>query len=156
VGVNVASAAHRSQNTVAVPYVVLAPNDTFVSRKPYVGCGAITAAAHAVVDIVYLAVFETPERTPPGAVVVSTSTTVELPTCGCCVASGVGVKDGVGDDDGEFDLVPEPDGELDLVPDTLIVGERDGVGVLLVDEPVLGVGVPDGVGLGVGCTTPWM
>jgi hypothetical protein len=142
VGVNVASAAHRSQNTVAVPYDVLAPNDTFVSRKPYVGCGAITAAAHAVVDIAYLAVFETPERTPPGAVVVSTSTTVELPTCGCCVASGVRVNVAVG--------------EVDLVAVTLGVCVSVIDGVALPDAPELGVAVLDGVGLGVGCTIPWM
>jgi hypothetical protein len=84
VGVLVASAAQRSQNTVAVPYDVFAANDTFASVKPYTGLVAMTAAAHAVVVIAYLAVAETaPERAPPGAVVVSTSTAVEPPTCGC-------------------------------------------------------------------------
>ena len=83
VGVLVASAAQRSQKTVAVPYDVFAANDTFASVKPYTGLVAMTAAAHAVVVIAYLAVAETPERAPPGAVVVSTSTAVEPPTCGC-------------------------------------------------------------------------
>jgi hypothetical protein len=32
VGVKVASARHRSQNTVPVPYVDVAANDTFVTR----------------------------------------------------------------------------------------------------------------------------
>ena len=156
VGVYVASAAHRSQNTVAVPYDVLAANDTFASVKPYVGFVAITAAAHAVVDIAYLAVAVTPAaaRMPPGAVVVSTSTTVELSICGCGVESGVGVKEGVGEADGEFDLVPDPEGVFDIVPELLGDRENVGVGVWLVVAPELGVCVPDGVGLGDGCTTP--
>jgi len=60
-----------------VPYEVLAAKDTFESVSPYDGLGAITAAAHAVVDIAYLAVALTPLSTPPGALVVSTRTTVD-------------------------------------------------------------------------------
>ena len=43
-GVNVASAAHRSQKTVLAD-VAFAANDTFISVYPYDGFGAITAAA---------------------------------------------------------------------------------------------------------------
>jgi len=75
VGVSVASAAHRSQNTVAVPYAVLPAKEMFDSVYPYEGFGRITAAAHLVVDIAYVAVAVTVDasRFPP-VDVVSTST----------------------------------------------------------------------------------
>jgi hypothetical protein len=49
----------------------------FDSVYPYEGLGEITAAGHAVVDIANLCVPDTPDSTPPGALVVSASTTVE-------------------------------------------------------------------------------
>jgi len=137
---NVASAAQRSQNTVPVPYDVLAAKDTFASVNPYVGFGAMTTAAHAVKDIAYFAVADTPLSTPPGALVVSTSTTVEPSTCGCGVAGAVGV----------IDVVPELDGVIDAVGE----GEREPVGVPLGDGDTGSVGVPvrvpDAVALDVG------
>jgi hypothetical protein len=107
-----------------------------------------------------LAVFETPERTPPGAVVVSTSTTVELSTCGCCVASGVGVKDSVGDDERDGETVPLGEGDAGIVgvTDGVTVKDFDAVPVPDAAAPVLGVcvGVYDGDGVIDICTTPWM
>ena len=69
--------------------------------------------------------------------------------------SGVGVTDGDCEIEPEVDTVPEPDGVIDTVADTLGVREYVGVGDVLAVAPELGVCVPDGVGLGVGCTTPW-
>lgn len=75
VGFNVASAAHRSQDTVAVPYAVAPANEMLDSLYPYDGFGTITAAAHAVVDILYFVVAVTVDasRLRP-VLVVSTST----------------------------------------------------------------------------------
>ena len=118
VGVNVASAAQRSQkNTQLPPPPVRAANDTFTNVKPYVGFGATTAAAHAVADSenCVVAPTEAAPSWPPGAVVVSTSTTVEFSTCGNGVA------------------------ESDRVLDTVCEGVKVLVGVWLVVAPVLGV-----------------
>ena len=118
--------ARRSQNTVAVPYTVLAAKLTFVSVKPYSGDGVSSAAAHAVVDIAKRAVALAPLSTPPGALVVSTSTTAEPATCGAAVGKDEPLPVGVGD----TDLVPLGVGDTDVVP--LGVGdfepEDDGVG----------------------------
>jgi len=78
----------------------------------------MTTAAHAVVDIAYFAVADTPLSTPPGALVVSTSTTVEPSTCGGC-----------------GDTVPDTVGVTDPVPDGVSVCE----GVCDSDEPCDGV-----------------
>ena len=132
VGVNVASAGHRSHMTVP------ADRDAkvrFVTRYPYDGFGTSTTAAHSVADKITRFVFETPESTPPGALVVSASTTVEPSVCGPGVLElvgvnvddgvAVGVKDGVGDTDG----VPEREGDCDGVPERVPdgVGDCDGV-----------------------------
>ena len=133
-------------------------------------------------------------RLPPGAPVVSTSTTVELASC----AGGVALLEGdtvaepllVGDTVRVPDVVPVTEGVtlLDGVPDRETVGVtelvglgvNDGVGggvSLLLgvnvgesDDKLPGDGVPvpvpdeegvnegdtEGVGLGLGSTTPWM
>jgi len=80
-----------------------------------------------------LVVALTPPSWPPGALVVSMSTTDEPPVCGCGVAGGVGVKDGVPEPEGEFVRVPEPD--------DVAGGEPVCVPVCEPDEPLLGVGV---------------
>jgi hypothetical protein len=121
VGFNVASAAHRSQNTVPVPYAVLAANETFESVYPYDGFGTIAAAAHAVVDIAYLVVADTLDAStlPPGADVESASTTTEPIACGSAVCDGDGVGRGVPEMDGVAVDVPELVGLSDGVPDTV-------------------------------------
>jgi hypothetical protein len=91
-----------------------------------------------------LAVLLTPLSTPPGALVVSTSTTDELTTC----SAGDGVSDAVVVIDGDVVEVGE------------IVIEDDGVRVA--DDPPDGVcefdgvfeGVTLGVGVGVAATMP--
>ena len=143
-------------------------NETLDNVNPYDGFGAITAAAQIVCDSVSLivAVTDAKTRLPPGDVVVSTSTTVELAVSGrqVCEGDGVvngvpemdGVPEGVPDGDGEFDLVPVCDGEFDLVPEPDPVGDKVGVGVPLGSAPADGVPVCDGDGLGDAATTPWM
>jgi len=112
-----------------VATAVFAAKVTFVSVYPYVGFGDITAAAHAVADIAYLGDKLTPDKTPPGALVVSTSTTVDPSVCGGGVTDGDGVKEGVPDLDGEPDGVPDGDGVPDCVRDDDGVPDRVGVTV---------------------------
>jgi hypothetical protein len=75
VGLNEASAAHRSQNTVPA---VLTPKLMLEIRTPKLGLGETTTAAQAVRDMGNNTVLDTPLSRPPGAVVVSTSTTEEF------------------------------------------------------------------------------
>ena len=99
---------------LAVPPVIPTENVAFVTRKPYVGFGTSTKAGYLVSDSVDSAdAALTPERSPPGALVVSTSTTDEPSVCGggVLVALGVLLRD--------VDRVG--------VPDT--VDDRDGVGI---------------------------
>ena len=123
---------------VAVPKLVFAAKDTLTSVKAYAADGVKTAAAHAVVVGENCAVPPTPESTPPGALVVSMSTTDEPTTCG----AAVGIADGV----------PVRDTVEVRVPVSDAVGEREGVaelvggGVALGEVPKVGEGVGDGVG----------
>jgi len=135
--------AHRSQKIVPVPYVVLAAKLTFDSVKPYRGDGVTRAAAHAVVAaIAYLCVPLTPLRTPPGALVVSTRTTVEPTTCAAAVGKAVPVTVGEGDWDAVFEGVGElvRDGVAELVCDGVDESEEPPEGVCEFD------GVCDGEG----------
>lgn len=133
-------------------------NETLDNVNPYDGFGAITAAAQIVGDSVSLivAVTDAKTRLPPGDVVVSTSTTVELAVSGRPVCEGDGVVNGVPEMDGVPEGVPDGDGEFDLVPEPDPVGEKVGVGVPLGSAPADGVPVCDGDGLGDAATTPWM
>ena len=152
--------ALRSQNTVAVPYTVLAAKLTFVSVKPYSGDGVSSAAAHAVVDIAKRAVALAPLSTPPGALVVSTSTTAEPATCGAAVGKDEPLPVGVGDTDlvplgvGDTDLVPLGVGELEPVDDGVEDGELVNDCVAADDEPAEADGVALGVGDADAATTP--
>jgi hypothetical protein len=149
-GTKDASAPHRSQYTVATPR---AAKDTFASVYPYVGFGEKTAAAHATVLVVNLIAALTLAlvSTPPGALVESTSTTVDPSTCEGGDLDGEGVKDGVPDVDGvpegvpdEVDVrdgVPDVDGVPDRVPLTLGVALGVCVGLAPVDHDAVGLAV---------------
>ncbi len=112
--------------------------------------GFTTTAAQERVDMVRIVEIPTPLSLPPGAVVVSTNTMVELPNCSWGVEEVEGVKVGVTVVD--FVTVGLGDG----VVERLTVEEV--VGVLVPEEPPLGVGVSEllavGVGLGEGSTMP--
>jgi len=98
--------------------------------------GFTTTANQAVVDVAKRAVLLTPLSMPPGAVVVSTSTMVELPNCSWGVEEEEGVKVGVtvvdlvavtlGDTLGVGEGVPEGDAPGDTVPLLLGVGLGEG------------------------------
>ena len=130
--------------------------------------GATTNAAQAVVPIWYssapaeftLAAF----MLPPGAVVVSTSTTVEFTSCTGDVGRGVGeaervplpvgVVDGVPLKEGVIDGVPDNVAVLDRVPDGVELDVKVGEGVDVAVPPADAVLLLVGVGLGLGSTTP--
>jgi hypothetical protein len=155
VGVSVASAAHRSQNTVAVPYAVFPAKEMFDSVYPYDGFGTITAAAHLVVDIAYVAVAVTVDaRRLPPVLVVSTRTYEEPTDSRGADCDGDGVARGVPEMDGVPERVPEGVGEVDFVfePDCVCVMLCEGVP--LDDAPADDVPVCEGVWLGDGATTP--
>ena len=144
--------------------------------------GEITTAAQAVVVIVYFAVLVTPLSTPPGAEVVSTSTTVELATWEGGVALFEGDTVGLTDTVPVTELVALFDGVPDRepvdVPELVglevkvevgegvplllgvMVGDSDGklpaegVPVPVPDEEGVKEGDTDGEGLGLGSTTP--
>ena len=165
-----ALAVHRSQKTVTDPVVPGdRATDTLVTVKPYVGLDTTTNAAHRVADIVVSRVTDSgPVRLPPGALVVSTSTTVEPTTWGGDEGVGDGVADDVSVGDGDVEDVPVGDGDADNVDVGLGVfvaekvaggvpdkdAPKDGVCVTVSAEVVVGVTL--GVGLGDACTTPWM
>ena len=129
---------------VAVPKPVFAAKDTLTSVKAYAADGVKTAAAHAMFVGENCAVPPTPESTPPGALVVSRSTTDEPTTCGAADGSAEPLRDRVGDIEGVPLLVGDPEGvplrvgDADLVPDGVGVGERDGDGVPVCDAPAEG------------------
>jgi hypothetical protein len=127
----------------------------FDSVYPYDGFGTITAAAHLVVDIAYVAVAVTVDaRRLPPVLVVSTRTYEEPTDSRGADCDGDGVARGVPEMDGVPEGVPEGVGEDDRVPEPDGVGEKVGVGVPLGSAPVDGVPVCDGVGLGDAATTP--
>jgi hypothetical protein len=107
-----------------------------------------------------------PRIWPPGAPVVSTSTTVEPGIWGAAEAEAVGEPEGVGEPDrelegvgkpeGELEGVREPDGELVLVPLPEVVPVNVGVGVPDAGAPAEGVpeGVAELLGVGEASTTP--
>ena len=109
----------------------------------------MTTAAHAAVDIVYVAVATVEASRLPPVLVESTRTTTELTDWGSGDLDGDGEMEGVarfdGDVegvagfDGEMEGVARFDGEMDGVPD--VVGEMDGVP----DVDGVPSGVPDTV-----------
>ena len=127
----------------------------FDSVYPYDGFGTITAAAHLVVDIAYVAVAVTVDaRRLPPVLVVSTRTYEEPTDSRGADCDGDGVARGVPEMDGVPERVPEGVGEVDFVSEPDGVGVKVGVGVPLDDAPADGVAVCDGDGLGDAATTP--